>query len=290
MSIRGNQIVQDLLAQILHDLERADLGEWEMPWRRGFSMPTNPATGKHFNGTNVLILTYEASEKGYKTSRWATLKQWSKLRAWVKKGERATYILRPRGANESRLPFRTYCVFNQDQTSFPDRQGDLFAPVQTAGAVETFIDNVNARIRHTGDMACYARGPDEILMPPRAAFRVTWTMTATEGYYATLLHELVHWTGHESRLDRKLGTNFGDDAYAFEELVAEFGAAFLCGLLSVTPVVRKDHAQYIRSWIDILQQGPQALVMAASLAAKALSYLEQFQVSNAGARSSKQGR
>jgi antirestriction protein ArdC len=109
-------------------------------------------------------------------------------------------------------------------------------------------------------------------MPPLECFR------NVESYYATLAHELTHWTRHPSRLNREFGRKrFGDEGYAVEELVAELGAAFLCADLRITPEVRSDHASYIDNWLTVLRQDKRAIFTAASHASKAVEYLEALQ-------------
>ena len=110
-------------------------------------------------------------------------------------------------------------------------------------------------------------------MPDRHRFIGTETSTATEGWYSTLLHELTHWTGASHRMDRTFGKRFGDDAYAMEEMVAELGAAFLCGDLGITAEPRPDHAAYIENWLRILKADRKAIFTAASAANKAAEYL-----------------
>ncbi len=96
-------------------------------------------------------------------------------------------------------------------------------------------------------------------MPQMEAFR------DAESYYATLAHEMTHWTRHETRLNRDFGRKrFGDEGYAMEELVAEIGAAFLCADLGITPESREDHAAYIASWLKVLKQDKRAIFTAAS--------------------------
>jgi antirestriction protein ArdC len=99
--------------------------------------------------------------------------------------------------------------------------------------------------------------------------------TTPENYYATALHELTHWTGHESRLNRQFGKRFGDDAYAFEELVAELGAAFTVGQLGMVDATIEAHASYLDSWIKVLQSDKRAIFTAASQAAKASDFILQ---------------
>lgn len=286
MGERAKQVVDGLVAQVIADLERADLGKWEMPWRKGLGHPINPATDKRFNGANVLILLYTAQANNYKTNRWATLRQWAKLRAKVKKGSKATFVLRPKPTRgqmdffESRAPFWVYWVFNQDQTTYRDNQPDLFKQPEKVTSAEDYVANTKVLIHHGGDRAYFTVSPDEIHMPPAMAFMGSSSSSSTETYYATLLHELVHWSGHPTRLKRDFTGKFGAEAYAVEELVAELGSAFLCSLLGVAPALRKDHSQYIKSWIALLKHDTRTLLSAASLASKAVAYLDQMQCSD----------
>jgi len=93
-------------------------------------------------------------------------------------------------------------------------------------------------------------------------------------WHRTALHELGHWSGHASRLDRDLTGGFGSRKYAFEELIAELNAAFCCASLGIVPTVR--HADYIGSWLDVLREDNRAIVRAASAASKAADYLLAF--------------
>lgn len=106
-----------------------------------------------------------------------------------------------------------------------------------------------------------------IQLPPLQAFR------DAESYAATKAHELIHWTGHKNRMAREFGKRHGDRAYAFEELVAEMGAAFLCADLAITPELREDHAAYLASWLDVLKEDNRAIFAAASHAQKAMDFL-----------------
>ena len=110
-------------------------------------------------------------------------------------------------------------------------------------------------------------------MPERALFAATPTSSATECYYSTLAHELTHWTGHTSRLARDFSGRFGSSAYAFEELVAELGAAMLCAELGISIEPRADHAQYLNGWISVLKGDNGAIIKAASLAKQAAAFI-----------------
>lgn len=144
-------------------------------------------------------------------------------------------------------------------------------------AAEAFFAATGATFRHGGDRAFYAPSADFIQLPPLEAF------TDAEAYSSTKAHELTHWTGHASRLDRAFGKRFGDTAYAREELVAELGAAFLCADLGVTPEPRADHADYLGQWLGILKEDMRAIFSAASYAQRAAEYLRSLQPNSNGA-------
>jgi hypothetical protein len=113
-------------------------------------------------------------------------------------------------------------------------------------------------------------------MPTPEMFIGTATSSPTEAYHAVLSHECVHWSGAGHRLNREFGKRFGDRAYAFEELVAELGAAFMCSAFRITNEPRPDHAAYVSSWIDILNRDTKAVFTAASKAQEAVEYLMQI--------------
>jgi len=122
-------------------------------------------------------------------------------------------------------------------------------------------------------MAYYNVSQDFVQLPPFEAFR------DAESFYSTLAHETVHWTRHNSRLDRDFGRKrFGDEGYAMEELVAELGSAFLSADLDLTPEPRDDHASYIASWIKVLKDDKRAIFAAASHAQRAADFLHGLQI------------
>ncbi len=137
---------------------------------------------------------------------------------------------------------------------------------------EAFFGATGAVIRHGGNSAHYSGGSDHVQMPVFESFRTP------ESYYATLAHELTHWTKHKNRLDREFGRKkWGDEGYAKEELVAELGAAFLCADLGLTPEAGLDHAAYIQSWLKVLKDDKRAIFSAAAHAQRAADYLHAFQ-------------
>ena len=131
--------------------------------------------------------------------------------------------------------------------------------------VGTFLAATKADVRHGGTEAYYRRRADYVQVPHPEHFK------SMEHYYATLLHELVHWTGHPTRLDREFGKKFGDQAYAFEELVAELGSAFLSGDLGLSTELH--HAEYLGHWVKLLRDHRQAIFTAAARASEAAGYL-----------------
>jgi antirestriction protein ArdC len=267
-------------------------GRWQMPWHRsGVSRPVNAHTKKSYRGVNVVALWAAAGAYGYSSGFWATYKQWRHVEAQVRKGERASLIVfwkelerevedEETGERELRktLFARASWVFNSDQVdgwappAAPKRN-----PVEAIDQAEAFTAASGADIRHGGDRAYYRGSDDHVQIPDRERFTGSATSTPTEAYYATLLHELTHWTGHESRLDRDLSGRFGNEAYAMEELVAELGAAFLCADLSITNTPRPDHAAYIGNWLDVLKRDKRAIFTAARKAAQATDYLARLQ-------------
>ena len=141
-------------------------------------------------------------------------------------------------------------------------------------ALETAGDFRLPWIKNTG--GSFAR-------PVNVASKNPYTTTAAEGFYSTLAHELVHWTGAEKRLARDLSGRFGDESYAIEELVAELGAAFLCADLRITPEPREDHACYIKNWLAILKNDKKAIFTAAAKASQAATWFASQKDSAASA-------
>jgi antirestriction protein ArdC len=159
-------------------------------------------------------------------------------------------------------------VFNASQLDFLPERFELQpspAAWQPIGEAEQLIHDTGAVIHHGGNRAFYRPTDDIIQLPPPAWF------PDTSDYYAVALHELTHWTGHQRRLDRVLGRRHGIEAYAYEELVAEMGAAFLCAHCGLP--ARLEHASYIDSWLDALRRDKRLIFTAAGAAQKAADYV-----------------
>jgi antirestriction protein ArdC len=288
-------IYQRVTDTIIRDLEQGTRS-WTKPWTTTSkdldSIRPLRHDGTPYRGINVLILWSETIEHGYTSPTWMTYRQAQALGAQVRKGEHGATVVYAKTIERAeddavtgretvtRIPMlRAYTVFNTDQidglpASTPAQPSPIKESVSTRiERADAFIAATGATIVHRGNRACYLPSADRIEMPPYGQFIDTPTASAAEGYYATVLHELVHWTSPSHRCDRDLGKRFGDHAYAREELVAEIGAAFLCADLSITLEPRPDHAAYLGNWLAVLKSDKRAIFTAAALAQKAVDWL-----------------
>jgi antirestriction protein ArdC len=277
--------------QIINAIE-AGAGAFSLPWHRAGSCVTRPinvSSNQPYRSVNTVALWAAAAVNDYADGLWGTYRQWQAKGAQVRKGERSSLIVfykelpdpdAPEGMVETNPRFvaKASRVFNLAQVEgyTPDADVPESQPIDPIAAAEHLVQGTGARIREAGARACYAPAMDEITMPDRDRFTGTVTSSATEGWYSTLLHELTHWSGAKHRLDRQFGERFGDDAYAMEELVAELGAAFLCGDLGVTASPRPDHAAYLEHWLRIMKGDRKAIFTAASAASRAADYLKSL--------------
>jgi antirestriction protein ArdC len=255
---------------------------WVCPWRQGSALPNNLATGKAYRGINVLILAIEAMSRNFTDNRWLTFRQANALGARIRQGEHGTSIVfyRMHEINDTtdgfgelsgevrKIPLlKTYVVFNADQLNgLPDRFVlPPLQPWQPLEVAEQLIAQTGALICHGGNQAFYRPSSDMIQLPPMTSF------AHADDYYATALHELCHWTGHSARLNRLSVQRPGIEAYAFEELVAEIGAAFLCAHCGLNGVV--EHASYIETWLNALRRDKRLIFVAAGAAQKAADFV-----------------
>lgn len=287
----------DITNQLITAIE-ADPGKPSLPWRRGggaLHLPVNVLTGNAYNGINIVALWVGAETQGYAAPIWGTYRQWAERGCQVRKGEKSSTVIfykefeaepDPTDAedNGNRRVARASCVFNADQVDGFERlqQPERLGPVERLAQADHFVAATAARIEHGGERAFYGFSSDHIQMPEEGLFTGTASMTRSEGYYATLVHELVHWSGAKHRLDREMGKRFGDMAYAAEELVAEIGAAFLCAELGITQELRPDHAQYLANWLTLLKDDTRAIFTAAARASEAVSFLKGLQAIGKG--------
>jgi len=285
---------QEILEQVqdkIIDLMKTEGTDWHKSWTSKPS-PVNHVSKKPYRGMNNFWL----SVQDFKSHEWATFKQWSEKDYQIKKGSKASRVVfcevkekKKEWLKDSELAqyqatgklpkyflWKNYAVFNGDQI-------ENFVPVAVINdhsvelteskskSVDMFVANTEAKLFHDESEAFYSPIRDYIGMPNKTDF------DTDVDYYSTLLHELTHWTGHKTRCNRDIqGASIRD--YAKEELVAEVGSAFLCRLLGVEKTVRNNHAKYLNSWIELLQEDSKAMVKAFSQAQKSIDFLEKLQL------------
>ncbi|MGH8348832.1 MAG: ArdC family protein [Pseudomonas sp.] len=278
---------------------------WIKPWSTAASdvdspFPTNAITRRPYAGINIPLLWAEARLRGFNQDRWLTFNQARKAGGHIRKGEQSTLavlykpmskeaqdesgeVLRDEQGNIKTVQFallRTHCLFNIEQAEgLPNEEqltDDHIDPPAFIDHVpaEQLLASSEARIDHRyGGDACYYPIRDLIQMPTKGQFEDVGS------YYATALHELTHWSGHASRLNREGitgGHHFGSAEYAFEELVAEMGAAFLCAMTGTQGELR--HEEYLASWLKILKEDKRAIFRASGQAREATEYLVALQM------------
>jgi antirestriction protein ArdC len=273
----------EVSARIVAELE-AGAAPWIKPWSAtpGANTPCNAVTNRPYSGSNVVLL-WMAQAAGFRTPRYLTFKQASELGGHVRKGERGTKVyfvkqlqVRDKGADDDTATrivpmLREYVVFNVDQCeNLPDsvtagKPMRVRNPDKRDDLADEFLRSTGADIREGHGEALYVPSRDFISMLAFEAFK------GADHFYSVAYHELVHWSGHGSRLDRDLKNRFGSQKYAAEELIAELGAAFLCAEFGFDGDLR--HAGYIQSWIDLLKVDTRAFFTACSQASKAADYL-----------------
>jgi antirestriction protein ArdC len=302
---------QTVTERIISSL-KAGVIPWEKPWKTpryaGGPFPRNFYTGKPYRGINVLLLW--SSEYG--SPFWLTFKQAQALKGSVRKGEHGTPIVfykqlpehatkDEEAGEDERLPFVLchYTVFNVEQCdglTLPEISQPAIAPEigedELCESIVTGWENRPALYLNspTEYRAYYRPSSDSVHMPARSRF------VDAPHYYSTLFHELVHSTGHESRLHRIFGDRFGDELYSKEELVAEMGAAFLCAIAGIANEhTDRNTAAYIQNWISALEEDNRLIVHAAANAQKAVDQIrrrtfleDKHKTESAGGRSCQQ--
>ena len=286
--MNGPDIREELTRKIVALLEKGETLPWQKPWEGVPVVPYNALTGQAYRGVNRMWLGFS----GYADPRWLTfrqvqvLAQQTKTPLHVRKGEKGTPIEKwlfdreetrvvpETGQTETVTVSRdrpvalTYPVFNAGQIEGMPPAPQAAKEIDWPSDVLTrhIVTLLSARILYDGgDRAFYRRGDDTIHLPVRSAFG------SEAGFNSTLLHELVHWTGHESRLAASFGL-FGDERYAFEELRAEIGSYYLNGTLGLSNDL-KNHASYVESWLTLLKKDKHALPRALRLAGQAEEFV-----------------
>ena len=274
-----------ITAEIVARLE-AGTRPWVQPWRGAPVSRPLRSCGVPYRGMNVFWLWMVADMCGYASPYWMTYQQAKHLGGQVRKGEKSTLAIFYKSyskeveapdtgerSEESRRVLKAYAVFNADQVEslpshfHPQAALALVEPEGRRGDLDRFFTAVPAELRHHGDSAYYEPGLDRITMPPKSLFN------SYHHYFATLGHEMSHWSGHPSRLDRDLKHRFGSAAYAAEELVAELSSAILGAELGLPVTHLDNHASYIEHWLKLLKSDDRAILTAAARAEEASSLL-----------------
>lgn len=287
-------LYQEVTDKIIAAIE-SGTAPWQKPWTElaELGLPMNGASERHYRGINTMLLFMASHEHGYNDNRWFTYKQASELGAQVRKAEKSTpvYFFKMLQASERdgdsakvspksgmpgkddkprQIPFLTeYRVFNAAQIDGlvaqekPERN---WTPIE---AVNEVVARLNPDIRYGGNRAFYAPGPgrDFIQMPHEGAFN----SAGAAGFSGTLLHEIAHWTGAPTRLNRQFGL-WGTEDYCREEIRVELASAMVSAQLGV-PTTIESHAAYIGSWVKRLKEDKFEIFRAARDAGKIADFL-----------------
>jgi antirestriction protein ArdC len=289
---------QEVTDNVIRMLENG-AAPWQKPWdpkAASANMPINPTSARAYRGGNAIHLMATALQKGYRDPRWMTYKQASDHGWQVRRGEKGTQIEfwevkqakdtspeasgdaannahkeRAGNGDRSRLIHRVYTVFNAAQIDgIPPYVAKEHTAFEVAQAGERILTASGAKIAHDqADGAFYDRAADAIHLPPKEAFK------EAPGYYGTALHELAHWSGHPSRLNRATlneSYRFGDVNYAKEELRAELASVFLAAERGI-PHDPAQHAAYVGSWVKGLREDKNEIFRAAHDASAATDFL-----------------
>lgn len=274
-------VYQEITDKFIEALESGTV-PWIKPWDASgdLSLPHNAVSGRQYRGINLAVAWVTAQSKGYAANGWLTYNQARQLGGHVRLGEKSTLFVAwnivkkkdPDTGEEKTFPLiKPWYLFNVDQCENLDMTKiKAYDPEAEAKHQVTDVlalgEQVGADIRHGGSEAFFSPTHDFISVPKQTTFKTI------NDYESTLAHELVHWTGGSKRLKREQKGGFGSEDYAFEELIAEIGSAFVCAQLGIK-LEGLQHENYIGSWIKKLQNDKKAIVKAASQAQKASEFL-----------------
>ena len=280
-------VYERITARILQQLESGTV-PWRMPWRRGEAgHPRNLISGHRYRGINVFLLSCATHDSPF----WLTYRQSKQFGGHVRKGEKSTPVIfwkwverenSETGGTERFPLLRHYSVFNVEQCELPPEKIPALPAISESdfepiAACEQVVADMPdpPTIHHGGGSASYRPVSDTVQIPRPERF------DEPGEYYSALFHELTHSTGHESRLSRPGITDdirFGSHSYSREELVAEMGAAFLCGHCGIENTVIDNSASYIAEWLKRLRDDKRLVVHAAAAAQKAADFILGHQI------------
>lgn len=279
-------IINEITDKVIELLEQGT-SPWKKPWNGRDMMPGNYKSKKNYRGINLLYLSMLPFESPF----YMTYKQIEELGGNVKKGEKGIPVVfwkffgtksedPDTGAEifeKKGAMVRYYTIFNTDQCEgldivIPKAEDEKTLEFNPIKECESIIESFKNKpvIEHKGIRACYSPLQDVVTMPENERFH------SCEKYYSTLFHELVHGTGHYSRLNREgfmSGASFGSNKYSKEELIAEMGAAFLCAHAGIENETIDNSAAYLKGWIKVLKEDNKILLSAAQQAQKAFDHI-----------------
>jgi antirestriction protein ArdC len=273
-----NQIIANKVIELM----KTAGSNWSSGLVNGNATPTSLATGKQYSGGNWLTLSLEQQLKKYECSTWGTYNGFKKLGLYVPAKKSVTIpFYKPwvhtdsEGVETTRVTTKYYHLWNGDQVEgFQYEKPENVTNTESTSAkiADAFSVDCGASIKNVDDKTAYYSIKNDFINLPKIEL-----FESGVSYAGYLLHELAHWSGHKTRLDRftEAGTS-----YPFEELVAELGATMLLSQLGIEKTPRVDHAQYLNSWIRMLENKPDSILRAANKAAQATEFLSSLQLGN----------
>ncbi|MGH7953159.1 MAG: ArdC family protein [Limisphaerales bacterium] len=269
-------VYEQVTERMIALLEKGNV-PWRKPWSVQTGLPRNLISKKPYRGINLFLL----HSMQYESPFWLTYRQANELGGYVRKGEKACRVVfwklreieDEQTGEADKIPLlRFYYVFNIAQCDGLKNVPAVEPPMDAPAMPEAIVATMPQRppIKHGMALASYSPSADIVSMPNRERFE------KQEGYYATLFHELIHSTGHAIRLNRSTlieSAGFGSNPYCREELIAEMGAAFLCGHAGIGETVLENSAAYVQNWLEQLKNDKRLIVQAAAQAQRAADFI-----------------
>lgn len=284
---KTDEMIKDIANSFIEKIENFN-GKWEKPFFGGSKeFARNIITKKHYRGLNLVCLWLSQEKNNFTSNLWGTFDQWKEKKKSIKKGEKGTniFFFKPvkyevETKNEAgetiteeveSCVIRYYTVFNACQmTEYEPEAIEETAPdiIEEINAFKcNFLNKTGIEYEEGKGRACYIPSIDKVYLPSIEQFCIK------SEYIPTACHEFTHATGAKSRLNRDFSGKFGDEAYAFEELVADIGAGFLSAALGKSYIFQNNNIAYLKSWVKVLKDQPKAILKACSHAQKAADYL-----------------
>lgn len=291
---KTDEIIKKIANKFVEKIENFS-GEWKEPFfRTALQTPINVQSKKRYRGLNIVSLWLNAEEKGFTSNVWGTFDQWKEKGKSIRKGETGTpvfffkttkYEVETTGENGEILTeekescvIRYYIVFNACQMTeyAPEAAEETSQDTleEISNFKNIFMDKVGIEYEEGKGRACYIPSIDKVYLPSIEQYLIK------SEYIPTACHEFIHASGAKHRLNRDFSGKFGDESYAFEELVADIGAGFLSAALGKKYIFQNNNIAYLKSWTNILKDKPRAILQACSQAQKAADYLLELAEAN----------